>query len=131
MAQHIVLQGVVDNGGCFHPLVLRDTRREIAFPRMADVIIEVCVTYPSGQPVMEGEDLKLGVRSPSCVASGTLQKIGVFAKGKGVFTLSGVDTAQFCPGRYIYDIWLTVAGKAYQIVGISPLVIQANVVANP
>lgn len=131
MSQHINLHGVVDTGGCFAPTVPKDTAKEIAFPRLADVTIEVCVTYPSGQPVMEGQDLKLGIRPPSCADSGSLQKNGTFSKGRGVFTLTQADTAKFCSGRFIYDVWLTVAGKAYQIVAVSPVRILPNVVANP
>jgi len=130
MAQFIRLQGVADNGAVYSPLVPKNTAREIQFPRLGDVTIEVCAVYPNGAPVMTGTDLLFAMRTSDCQGP-ALTKTGSFSEGKGTVQISSSDTRAFCSGRLMFDCWLTVAGKKYQIVAAGIVRLAPNVVANP
>lgn len=126
MAQRIRLVGVVDNGTCYSPRVSPKTEHEISFPRLSDVTIEVRPLYPAGNKVLAGTGLTLGIRSRDD-SRVKLTKTGTFANGVGRFELTPADSAKFCAGRLVYDIWLTVDGVRYQIVAPSFLKLTPNV----
>jgi hypothetical protein len=130
VAQFIRLQGVVDNGAKRSPLVPRHTAREIQFPRLGDTTVEVCVSLPNGQPVMVGSNLTFAARVDAC-SGPALTKTGTFSEGKGTIQIASQETRAFCAGRLLYDVWLTVDGKKYQVVETSILRLAPNVVANP
>lgn len=130
MAQFIILQGVVDNGAKRSPLVPRHTAREIQFPRLSDTTIEVCVSLPNGQPVMVGSNLTFAARLDGC-SGPTLTKAGTFSEGRGTLQIASQDTRVFCAGRLLYDVWLTVDAKKYQVVETGVLRLTPNIAANP
>jgi len=130
-SQFIRLQGVVANGAKFSPLVDPHTAREIQFPRLSDTTIEVCVVYPTAQAVTTGSAPTLTIAAPGPTPMAMLRKIGTFSSGKATFVIDSSDTQRFCAGRLVFDVWLTVGSRKYQIVAPGTVRLTPNVTIAP
>lgn len=125
MGQYIKLLGVLDDGSDFDPEVPRNTAQPMAFPRLADVAIELEVITNSGASV----DLSNATNTPvtltirldlpvDVVISADLQKTGVPKAGYPnvvVFNIAPADTENIPHGNMYYDVSMTRAGKRYQL----------------
>ena len=134
MAQVIKLVGVVDDGSPLSPLVPRNTAREIQFPRLADVRIELDIVNNANVRVSGATDLKMTMQArlvPGAPGP-TLELGGVIVDpGAGSITVAGADTQMFASMRLFYDIWLTWQGSKYQIVRTGIVRLEPNITLAP
>lgn len=135
MAQVIKLVGVVDDGTPLGPKVPRNTAREIQFPRLADVRIELDIVNNAGARVSGATALKMTIQSrlvPGAPGP-TLLKAGTITDpGTGLILIAGADTQMFQSMRLHFDIWLTVAsGAKHQIVRAGIVRLEPNITLAP
>lgn len=134
MAQVIKLVGVIDDGTPRHPEIPRNTAREIQFPRLADVRIELDIFNNAGARVSGGTALKMTIqaRTTPGAPGPTLEKAGTIVDpGTGTITIAGADTVMFQPSRLYFDVWLTVNAMKYQIVRAGIVRLEPNITLAP
>ena len=141
MAQVIKLTGVVDDGSCQNPEVPINTAREIQFPRLADVRIELTIVNNAGVRVTGASNLQMTfqARLTPGAPGPTLTKAGVIiAPGQGLVTIASADTQMFQSMRLFYDAWVTLGASAvppapqkYQIIRTGIARLEPNITFTP
>ena len=128
----LALAGVLQDGSGPRPGPPENPRRTINVTQGSDVTIRLAVTTPSGQPVaLAGGSLILSVKKRPPDSPAAVAKVGTFlpAEGPNVasFALAPADTKNLVPGRYFYDVWLTLGGKRDPVVPPSPFLLEATI----
>ena len=139
MAQKFVLTGIVDDGSELDPLMPRDTATTISVPKAADVQIDVAPFYPSGEYV-DFATIDANWSAKMVIANvirGTPQEpitidaISATGDNGAVlrFLIKPLDT-QFLPlQRYLFDVWLLMSSKRYQIIRLSSMRLAPGMLA--
>jgi hypothetical protein len=130
--------GVLDDGTPRAPNVTANTAATLRMVQGASVTMVLTVVDNAGAPV----DLvrlaavcTLTVKVSSGYAPPVLTKTGGVVTpaqvGVVAFTIAPADTRLARlpngPGRYVYDVWIAYGGNRYQVVPMSPFLIQPAV----
>lgn len=127
----ISLTGLLDDGTP-RAAGVGDPRGAVTFPQGSDVQIDVTVLRPSGTPVsLAGGTLSLTVQRKPAERWPRIAKAAVISGATGTFAITPAETKYLPAGKYVYDVWLTLAGKRDAVIPASPLVITDTVTPVP
>lgn len=130
--------GVVEDGNNRARNVPANPRTTISMISQSDLTIRLTILAASGQPVvLTGGTVVLTVKKTSrglAPYPATISRLGVLktqdGPGRVDFTLVPADTdplKMVAPGRYVYDIALTLSGARQVVVPLSPFIIEPAV----
>lgn len=128
----LTLIGVVSDGSPRDlALVPSDTRRTVQMIVGATVQVVLSVFYPSGAPLdLTGYTTTLTLKRGPCAGP---QLVKTMAPQAGSATnvvqatVASTDTAGWCAGRYIWDIWISKVGQRDNVVPLGAWIMQPTV----
>jgi len=75
--------------------------------------------------------LELSVKKKPADNPAAIYKTAPTPSAEGVFTILPVDTKNLLPGRYIFDVWLTLGGKRDAVIPLSTLLLESAATPAP
>ena len=139
---HFALTGIFDDGRAVGFDVQMNTRREINYVRGDSFTVDVTMLYPDGSRVDVGSGVGVSaqlvvkrnsrdwmkwlnltgvVLTPAL--SGEPSPIGVMR-----FTANPSAFTQILPGRYVYDVFLTIGGVRNAVIPLSHFFVQPSTI---
>jgi hypothetical protein len=129
----IDLTGVLEDGSP-RRIEITDARTTLTVQQGGDLELVVRVVRPNGQAVVlnsSGAELLLSVKKRTTESPPRLVKTATLGTDRGTFLLEPADTKFLSPGKYVYDVWLTLDGNRDAVIPTSPFVLTASVAAVP
>jgi len=131
----ILLTGIVEDSTPRKIGVPPNARATVSLPKGSDLTLTVKVITPSGNAVDlggAGTGLSLTVRKkPYRYDYPRIVKLASLSGNVGTFLIEPGDTHDFCPGMYVYDVWLTKDGSRDAVIPTSSFQVLESVAATP
>lgn len=123
--------GVLEDGSAPDPrLAPLDPRTPIRITQHSTLLVQLSIVRRNGVPVrVDGTtSCSLVVRRYSSQTSNDIRVVGVLAPRRGPncydFVIAASATSRLTPARYVYDIWLTLAGERHPVVPLSAFYLE-------
>lgn len=130
----ISLVGLLDDGSPRRAGVPVNPRNTITISQGGDVIFEVKVQATSGT-LVDLHDVSTSmiwsVKKKPADQPALIRSVAARTVQTATFTLTPADTKNLTPGRYVYDVWLTLGGKRDAVIPLSTLILEAAATPPP
>lgn len=128
------ITGIIVNTQVRAPNVPANLRAEIVIPQGGSATVRMHLIYASSAPVpvsqLKAETApRLVVKARQFGAAKALSLDGVWDRltNRWIFTVPATKTKNIMPGRYCYDVWVTMSDDGReQVVPVSAFVITAS-----